>query len=110
MAFFMSIGSDERTGWIMHYSIVDTGKRIRELRKESGLTQEQLAEKVGVTPRMVRAFESGNSGASIDVLVELTMLFNTSLDYLVLGKDTQNDLKDKLNAVLNDFSAIVQSI
>lgn len=94
----------------MYYSTVETGKRIKQLRKAKGLTQEQFAEKVGVSPRMVRAFESGSSGASIDVLVILSELFDTSLDYLILGKLTQSDIKEKLNIMLQDFSEIVKSI
>lgn len=94
----------------MYYSTAETGKRIKQLRKTEGLTQEQLAEKVGVSARMVRAFESGASGASIDVLIILSELFDTSLDYLILGKATQIDIKKKLNTILQDFSEIVQSI
>lgn len=94
----------------MYYSTIETGKRIKQLRKEERLTQAQLAEKIGVSSRMVRAFESGDSGASIDVLVSLSELFNTSLDYLILGKNIQNDIREKLNVMLQDFSEMVKNI
>jgi transcriptional regulator with XRE-family HTH domain len=94
----------------MFYSTIETGKRIKQLRKENKLTQEQLAEKIGVSSRQVRAFESGENGASIDVLVALTEFFNTSLDYLVMGKTTQIEVKKRLNAMLEEFSEMVKSI
>lgn len=94
----------------MYYSTIETGKRIKQLRMEERLTQAQLAEKIGVSSRMVRAFESGDSGASIDVLVSLSELFNTSLDYLILGKNIQNDIREKLNVMLQDFSEMVKNI
>lgn len=79
----------------MYYSILETGKRLKRLRKEKKLTQEQLAEKIGVSTRQVRAFESGENGASIDVLVTLSEFFDTSLDYLVMGKPTQIEVKKR---------------
>lgn len=43
----------QETEDFMYYSTIETGKRIKQLRKTEGLTQEQLAEKVGVSARMV---------------------------------------------------------
>lgn len=94
----------------MYYSTAETGKRIKQLRRNERLTQEELAEKVGVSPRTVRAFESGSNGTSIDVLIDLAELFNTSLDYLILGRLTQSDIKERLNIILQSFSEIVKSI
>ena len=80
------------------------------LRKEENMTQEQLAEKVGVSTRMVRAFESGESGASIDVLIELSELFDISTDYLLKGKLTLTDAKIKLLPLLAEVQSIVEKM
>jgi transcriptional regulator with XRE-family HTH domain len=93
-----------------YYSTIEAGKRIKQLRKEHKLTQEQLAEKIGVSARQVRAFESGENGASIDVLVALTEFFDTSLDYLVMGRPTPIEVKKRLNAMLEEFSEMVKSV
>ncbi|WP_322203368.1 helix-turn-helix domain-containing protein [Acutalibacter intestini] len=74
----------------MNYSAIETGKRIKKLRKEHGVTQEQLACLLDVTDRHIRNIEHGEKNASIDLLVELSDLFGTSLDYIILGKLTGN--------------------
>ena len=50
------------------YDIVETGKRIQKLRKEHGDTQEQLAEKLNITPNHLGKIETGKRGASIELL------------------------------------------
>lgn len=74
----------------MNYSAIETGKRIKKLRKEHRVTQEQLASLLDVTDRHIRNIEHGEKNASIDLLVELSDLFGTSLDYIILGKLTGN--------------------
>jgi hypothetical protein len=44
------------------------------------------------------------------VLVALTELFDTSLDYLVMGRPTQIEVKKRLNAMLEEFSEMVKSV
>lgn len=94
----------------MYYSTIETGKRIRQIRMEKSLTQEQFAEKIGVSTRQVRAFESGENGTSIDVLVAVAELFEVSLDYLVMGKPALTDAKRRLTAMLQELSEMVESI
>ncbi len=59
------------------------GENIRKLRKERGLTQEQLAEALGVTVGAVHKWESRQSMPEIRLLVELAEMFGTSVDYLL---------------------------
>ncbi len=81
----------------MYYDIKEIGLRIQQLRKESGLTQEQFASRLSVSYSLVTKIERGIKGASIDLLIELSELFDVSLDYIVLGKEsTTNILKKKL--------------
>ena len=47
------------------------GEFLKELRKEKGLTQEQLADKLFVTRRTVSRWETGNNMPDLEVLVEL---------------------------------------
>ena len=62
---------------MFYYDIKESGKRIKELRKAKGLTQEKLSEKM---------IECGINGAKIDTFVYLTEVLDTTIDYLVLGR------------------------
>jgi DNA-binding XRE family transcriptional regulator len=57
------------------------------LRKEHGLTQEQLAEQLGVAANTIARIETGNRGISIDLAIELVVRFETTLDYIFLGRE-----------------------
>lgn len=60
--------------------------RIKNLRESAGLTQAQLAHKLGVTRAAVNAWEIGISAPSTALLIELSRLFGVSSDHL-LGLD-----------------------
>ncbi len=74
-------------GTKMYYDLVESGKRIKALRKEHGLTQEQLAEQLGVAANTIARIETGNRGISIDLAIELVVRFDTTLDYIFLGRE-----------------------
>ena len=54
----------------MYYDQKESGKRIAALRKEKGLTQEQLAEKLNISTSTLGKIERGIQGFSIDLLIE----------------------------------------
>lgn len=64
-------------GTKMYYDLIESGKRIKALRKEHGLTQEQLAEQLGVAANTIARIETGNRGISIDLAIELVVRFET---------------------------------
>ena len=59
------------------------GKKIMSLRKEAGLTQEQLAEKLGISPQAVSKWENGISCPDISMLPVLASLFRVTVDDLL---------------------------
>ncbi len=59
--------------------------RLKELRKESGLTQEEFAQKINKTRSTVAGYESELKQPKHDTLVEIANFFDVSVDYL-LGK------------------------
>ncbi|MGN1015408.1 MAG: helix-turn-helix transcriptional regulator [Faecousia sp.] len=59
------------------------GEKIRTLRKQAGLTQEALAEALGVTPGAVYKWESGRAMPELELLVEIGEFFETSVDALL---------------------------
>ena len=59
---------------------------LKMIRKEKGLTQEQLAEILGVSRQAVSKWESNNGYPETDKLIVIAKEFGVSLDYLILGK------------------------
>lgn len=65
---------------------VDFGQRLKELRVQAGMTQLQLAQRMGVTKSVVSFYELQERTPSPDILVKLSGIFKVSTDYL-LGLD-----------------------
>lgn len=62
-------------------------ERLFELRRQAGLSQEELAGLLGVTRQAVQKWEAGTSRPDMDNLVSLADYFKVSLDYLVAGRE-----------------------
>ena len=71
----------------MTYNIKQSGERIRQLRIQSGCTQEKLAKELNIDRSLLSHVEAGKRGCSVDLFVRLANYFNVSLDLLILGKD-----------------------
>ena len=63
-----------------------TGSFFKELRKEKGLTQEQLAEVFGVSARTVSRWETGSNMPDLDILIEMADYYNMELRELLDGE------------------------
>ncbi|VUX01394.1 HTH-type transcriptional regulator ImmR [Streptococcus constellatus] len=87
-------------------------KRIFELRKERGWSQDQLAEKVNVSRQSISKWESAQALPEIEKVVELSRIFQVTTDYLLLdeanSKDAQpswtNEERANYNKEVKNFS------
>jgi transcriptional regulator with XRE-family HTH domain len=70
------------------------GNRLRELREARGLSQEELADKVGSSEPQIWRYEHNKGNPTKDVLERLADFFGVSVDEL-LGRDRSNDLSAK---------------
>ncbi len=70
----------------MSYDMERSGARIQQLRIKNGLTQEKAALMLNIDRSFYGRIEAGKRGCSVDLLVQLSELFNVSLDYLILGR------------------------
>ena len=84
----------------MYYDLVKSGERIRKLRKSVGITQERLAEAVGISVEMMGKIERGVSGTTIDT------------DYIAFGRvffEGMNIPEDKVDMVVRVIQAILNT-
>ena len=75
---------------------MELGKQIYELRKKANLSQEQLAEKVGVSRQTISKWELGETAPDIKQAQLLSQIFNVSLDELT-GNDTKEVIYEKVS-------------
>lgn len=84
----------------MYYNLEESGKRIKKLRNTKGFKQEEIAELVGIAQSTYARIESGKKGASIDTLVALAEVLETTLDFIVIGKE---EVISTVNIMLEDY-------
>lgn len=80
----------------------EIGNRIKNRRLELKLTQEQLAELIGVTDTYVGAIERATSKFSIETFVKISQALKLNSDYLLFGTTAEN--------IDNRFSQIIKDI
>ena len=74
---------------------IKTGKFISELRKENGLTQEELGRRLGVSNKTVSRWENGNYMPDIETLRLLSKEFSVSMEELLDGERTKTEKTEK---------------
>ena len=82
-------------------------EKIKKLRKQSQLSQEDLAEKLLISRQTITKWEGGFSFPDISNLIELSELFKVTVDYLVKG---ETDCAQPVNPLIKnpDFQQMVQ--
>ncbi|MBR6094533.1 MAG: helix-turn-helix domain-containing protein [Lachnospiraceae bacterium] len=77
--------------------LVKTGAFLKELRKEKNITQEELAEQMGVSRRTVSRWETGSNMPDMDVLIDISDFYEVDLREILDGerKDKQMDKEMK---------------
>ncbi len=84
----------------------EIGQRIRKIRKARGLSQEVLAEQVGISTTHMSHIETGNTKLSLAVLVSLADVLEVSTDDLLYDQNhlDRSDTIDAILSVLNSCS------
>ena len=83
------------------------GEKLKKLRSDNELTQEQLAEKIFVTRTEISKWETDRGYPSIDSLKQLSNLFHITIDELISDDDIENKkLLDEKNARKMYFIAV----
>ena len=86
------------------------GDKLTELRKKNGYSQEELAEKLGVSRQSVSKWESNNTYPETDKIIQIANLFDCSMDDLINDKitDIESSLrKNKTNNIYNVWDSLL---
>ena len=85
------------------------GKRIKQLRKAKGLTQEELAEKIGIGTANISYIENGKFAPSIENFEKIaeTLEVEPYELYLFTTSKTPEDMKKELFKVINENNSIL---
>lgn len=106
-----------------YFDYVSLGARIRKIRKQNHMTQEDLAEACDLSIAHIGHIERGTRAASIETLITISKVLNISTDYLLLDIDLSKDKKfsnlinslnnineEKYNQLYSIFKVLVENI
>ena len=87
------------------------GVALKELRKEKGLTQEQLGEKIGVTNKTVSRWETGTYLPPVECLEMLSDIYGVSINEIVAGQRLSGEeLAEAADENLSDALGLSESV
>lgn len=70
--------------------VIKMNNRIKDLREDSDYTQQDVADKIGITQRKYSYIETGTQPLTDEILVALSNLYNVSIDYILLQTDKED--------------------
>ncbi len=72
---------------------IEIANRLQKLRKEKGLSQEELAFELGISRQAISKWECGESSPDTDNLISLSKLYGISIDEILFGESSIKDIK-----------------
>ena len=72
------------------------GAKIRQARKENGLTQEKLAKKLNFNSRTINLMENGKCGLTIETLINLCDVLGVTPNYILSYKSNENSIINEI--------------
>ena len=89
---------------------VNIGRFLAELRRGENLTQEALAEKIGVTNKTISRWENGNYMPDIEMFQTLGQIFGVSVNELLAGQRIPEEKAFRMQADKNIVAAMKESV
>ena len=83
---------------------IKIGAFLKELRREKGITQEQLADELGVSGRTISRWETGSNMPDISLLVEIAEFFDVSIPEIIKGERKSEDMREEVKEVAETMS------
>ncbi|MDD6224485.1 MAG: helix-turn-helix transcriptional regulator [bacterium] len=85
------------------------GKRLREVRKRQSLTQQELADRIGVTKTSISCYESGTRTPTLETLIDLANELNVEITYFLGAEEyhiASNDYQFGINLARDEITLI----
>ena len=89
---------------------VKIGAFLKELRKEKGLTQEELGEHFNVSSRTISRWETGSNMPDISLLIELAELYEVSIPEIIQGERKSEEMKEDVKETAMSLSDYADAI
>lgn len=86
-----------------------TARKLSELRKQSGLTQKEISEIIGVTQQAYNSYEKGRTAPTIEVLVRLSYLYEIPID-LIVDKGNLNKDEEQQRRTFEAYSKEIKEL
>ena len=85
--------------------------RIQTLRKSKGISQEELADKIGVSRQAVSKWESAQSTPDLQKIIRMAELFQVSTDYLLTGRSFETlHIQKQLSAAQDILAGLMKDL
>lgn len=89
---------------------MEIGRKLREARLKSGMTQEQVAERIGVSRQSISNWENEKNYPDIISVIELSDLYELSLDVLLKGDEEMIKHLEESTDIIKSNKRIVFSL
>ena len=88
------------------FDFMPIGQAIKKAREAKGMTREQLAGIIGYAPRHIQAIENEGQYPSFELLVQLTAMFDISLDQFIFPEKTvcKSDIRRRIDRILDTLN------
>lgn len=95
----------------MYFDAKEVAARLQTLRKDRGMTQEQMAEALNISLEHLSKMERGKRKPSIDLIVAMSGYFHVSTDYLLMGTDCgMEDHRTRIMDVVTQLTEIAKNL
>ena len=101
---FAIIGLQKTTAKDGNHMNIETANRLYELRKQQVLSQEELAEKLGVSRQAVSKWERSEASPDTDNLIALAKIYGLSLDELIFGEKQSEQKEEPTEEIIEEIS------
>ena len=82
-------------------------KNLKDLRQNKNMSQQQLADIIGVSQQSINKYENHSIEPDINTLIHIAQLFDTSVDYLIGNSDIKRKIEFVSPFDLNDDEALL---
>lgn len=86
--------------------MIKTGDFLRSLRKAKGLTQEDVATRLMLSPKTISRWESGLGLPDISIITDVATLYDVTVDEILKGQRNSKNLKEETEKVMIKRSII----